>query len=107
MALTAPSNPTAPPSSWQRMLTIGMILIAIMAGLVFAFTLLGIHSGAHQVPVSIVASSTQRTQLETALNKAGTDAWDFHTASTQAEAVEQIKNRTVYGAFVVTDTGMR
>ncbi|MCX7523089.1 hypothetical protein OSC27_12490 [Microbacterium sp. STN6] len=107
MVLTASPTPTAPVSTWRRMLVVGVILIAIMAGLVLAFTLPNVHSSAHDIPISIAATQAQRTELEAALDKAGPKDWDFHTASSEGEAITQIRDRTVYGAFVVTTTGTR
>jgi hypothetical protein len=94
-------------ASWRRMATVGGILIAIMVALVIAFALPGIHSAPQDVPITIVGSQSQRTQVETALETAGKDVWQFHSAPDAATAKDQILHRTVYGAFVVSTGGTK
>lgn len=96
-----------PGADWRRMAALGGALVVIMVTLVTAFALPGIHSAPKDVPITIVASPAQRTQIETALDTTGQDTWDFYVASDAAAAKAQILDRTVYGAFVVTDHGTR
>lgn len=94
-------------ASWRRMAIVGAVLIAIMVALVIAFALPGIHSVPKDVPITVVGSQAQRTQLEAALDKVGEGAWQYHSAPNAAAAKDQILDRTVYGAFAVTDGGTK
>ncbi|MEO7123095.1 MAG: hypothetical protein ABI400_08285 [Lacisediminihabitans sp.] len=98
---------TALGASWRRMVTVGGVLIAIMVALVIAFALPGIHSAPRDVPITIVGSPSQRTQIEAALDKAGEGVWHYQSAPTATIAQDEILGRAVYGAFVATDTGAK
>ena len=100
-------QPRVPGASWRRMVTVGGVLIAIMVALVIAFALPGIHSAPRDVPIAIVASQPQRAQIEAALDKAGEGVWHYHSALNLAAAKDQILDRTVYGAFIVTEGGTK
>lgn len=101
------AHDSVPGASWRRMATSGGVLIAIMVALVIAFALPGIHSAPRDVPITVVGSQAQRTQFEAALDKAGEGVWHYHSASNVAAAKDQILDRSVYGVFVVTDTGTK
>jgi hypothetical protein len=98
-------TPAPPASSSPRKMVISIfILTALMLVLLTAFALPGIHSAAKDIPVGVVASSQTRSAIVSGLEK--DETFTVTTYDSQNAADEAILNRDVYGAFVVSRTGL-
>lgn len=100
MALRAATKYEKPTSSPRQMILTAAGLVVVIAVLLLAFTLPGVHAQPNQLPVAIVASGQQKSQIESALTTAGPGTFDIDPAASPAEARAQVLHRQVYAAFV-------
>ncbi|MEE4021932.1 ABC transporter permease [Gordonia sp. PKS22-38] len=92
-----PSPGDAPTTPSPRTI-IGLIVgvAALLAAMVTAFALPAANSAPHDVPIGVVASSTQADRMSQQLN--GFDVTRYDDADAAQDAIEQ---RDIYGALIV------
>lgn len=98
--------PAAAESPWRQVVGVVLALATLLVTLLVAFGLPALESAPHEVPVAVVGPEAVITQLETTLDAASPDAFELIPAEDAAASEEMIRDREVYGAFVVTEAGM-
>ncbi|WP_216587512.1 ABC transporter permease [Streptomyces brasiliscabiei] len=101
-----PAAPTpahaAPPS--RRMIAIIVLIPVIAALALWAFAWPNARTAPRDLPLGVAGPATAVTQVEQQL-KQRDGAFEIHRYADEAAARDAIKDRTVYGAVVVTQAG--
>ncbi|NGN63311.1 ABC transporter permease [Streptomyces sp. A7024] len=92
-------------STMNRKTIIAMILVPVVIALaLLAFVWPSARLAPRDLPVGVAGPPTATAQLAQQLGARG-DAFDVTSYDTEAQAREAIKDRDIYGAFVVTQQG--
>ncbi len=96
---------TSPDSASLRRLAVGVVLVPIIVTLALsAFAWASARLAPRDLPVGVVASMPQADALKRGLQRG--DALDVHSYASEDEARQAIRDRDVYGAFVVSPQGV-
>ncbi|WP_419994679.1 ABC transporter permease [Streptomyces boninensis] len=94
-----------PAAQQNRKTLIAMILVPVVIALaLLAFVWPAARLAPRDLPVGVAGPPNATAQLAQQLGARG-DAFDVTSYDTEAQAREAIKDRDIYGAFVVTDQG--
>jgi hypothetical protein len=96
-------NPLAAHPPWRQLVIVAVALPAIIALAVLAFAWPAARIAPRNLPVGIVGTTPASAQFIAGLDKAEPDGFDVHLYSDVDSARSAIRDRAVYGAFVVTD----
>lgn len=88
-------------TAWGRVAAIGVVLAAVVAVIVLAFSWPNVTSEPKDVPLAIVGPSEQIEALEAALDERAPGLFAVSTADDRDAAVAAIEHRDVYGAIVL------
>ena len=103
-ASTAASHTDADPNArtpWGRVAAIGIVLAAVVAVIVLAFSWPNVTSEPKGVPLAIVGPGEQIEALEAALDERAPGLFAVSTAADRDAAVAAIERRDVYGAILL------
>lgn len=103
---TEPQPTRDAPSSWPRVAVMTLALVGAIMTLLVAFALPGIRSGFHDVPVAVVGPAEQAAALTARLEAAVPGGFDVRVLTSAEQAREQILDREVYGALVLSGSGI-
>ncbi|MBS4753510.1 hypothetical protein KG112_11915 [Nocardioides sp. zg-ZUI104] len=81
-------------------------LAAVLVVLLALFILPSLKSGAHDLPVGIVGTSTTTGPVEQGLAELDDEAYEVRDVATAAELKEAIRDRELVGGLVVTEEGI-
>ncbi|WP_393101832.1 ABC transporter permease [Streptomyces sp. LN325] len=95
-------NLSAGPSSWRRTVIVTVALPLVISLAVMAYAWPASRIAPRDLPVGVVGTSTAGQKAVEGLEHSKPGGFDFHLYPTQASARSAIKNREIYGAFVVT-----
>ncbi|GAB2665517.1 membrane protein [Gordonia jinhuaensis] len=90
----------------KRALLVVAALAATLSVLLIAFALPAVKSGPHRLPVALVASASDASQIREHVESATPGAISFRTARSQEQAQTMIDHRDVDGAIVVEPAGV-
>ncbi|MGI5134071.1 MULTISPECIES: ABC transporter permease [unclassified Streptomyces] len=101
MGGVAVKNPLVRVLPWRRtvLMIVGLPLVISLAAMAFAWPASRIAP--RDLPVGIVGTSTASQNAVESLDRGEPGGFDFHLYPDQASARSAIKNRDVYGAFVI------
>ncbi|WP_062313810.1 ABC transporter permease [Demequina rhizosphaerae] len=91
---------------WRPVIGLAVGLSLLLSAMLVAFGLPAVSSGPHDVPIAVVAPDEAATQITGALDQAQPGAFDVTIAASEDEAIAMIRDREVYGAFVVGQDGL-
>ena len=91
-------------SPWRRTVALSVVLAAVVAIVVLAFSWPGLVSEVKNLPIAIAGPSTQADQVESALEKSAPGTFVITKTDDRDSAVALIKHRSAYGAIVVSAT---
>ncbi|MGW3631178.1 ABC transporter permease [Streptomyces sp. NPDC005122] len=95
-------NLSAGPPSWRRTIIMIVALPLVISLAVMAYAWPASRIAPRDLPVGVVGASAAGQKAVEGLAHSKPGGFDFHLYPTQASARSAIKNREVYGAFVVT-----
>ncbi|MER5752978.1 ABC transporter permease [Streptomyces sp. NPDC002088] len=95
-------NPLAEVLSWRRAVIVTVALPLVISLAVMAYAWPASRIAPRDLPVGIVGTSTASQTAIEALAHSEPGGFDFHLYPDEASARSAIKDREVYGAFVVT-----
>lgn len=104
--MAMPSSPEAEASSWQKITTVTLLLIAVIVVFLAAFALPNINSEPRNIPVALAAPEQAVNVIIDALDKAAPDMFEITVTADAEQAHDRILDRSVYGAFIVTQSGL-
>ncbi|MFF2999820.1 ABC transporter permease [Streptomyces sp. NPDC057950] len=93
---------SAGPPSWRRTVIVTVALPLVISLAVMAYAWPASRIAPRDLPVGVVGTSTAGQKAVEGLAHSKPGGFDFHLYPTQASARSAIKNREIYGAFVVT-----
>jgi len=102
----ATSTTSARKESGRTAALIAVGIAAAVAVICIAFAWPAVRSGLHDVPIGIAAPAPAADQASAALTTARPGAFANTTYSNEAELVAAVKNRDVYGGFVLSPSGI-
>lgn len=88
-------------SSWGKIASVSVLLTLLITVFLLAFALPSINAEPQDVPVAVVGTEETTRALTTGLENSMPGGFDITVASDAREARELIRDRAVYGAFVV------
>ncbi|MFD9001490.1 ABC transporter permease [Streptomyces sp. NPDC059582] len=88
--------------SWRRLIIMTVGLPLVVSAAVMAFAWPASRIAPRDLPVGIVGTSTASQNAVAGLARSAPGGFDFHLYADEASARSAIKNREVYGAFVIT-----
>ncbi|MEV0116642.1 ABC transporter permease [Streptomyces sp. NPDC050844] len=95
----------SPDSASLRRLMVGVLLVPVIVTLALsAFAWSSSRLAPRDLPVGVVAPMPAAEKLKSGLQRG--DAFDVHSYASESEAREAIRDRDVYGAFVVSPKGV-
>ena len=100
-----PSNPLAGHPPWRQLAVTVVALPVVVVAAVLAFAWPAGRIAPRDLPVGIVGTTPNSQRAVAELDRADAGAFDFRLYTDQAAARAAIRDREVYGAFVVTPTG--
>jgi hypothetical protein len=89
------------PTSWGRVAAIGVVLAAVVALIVLAFSWPNVTAEPKDVPLAIVGPEAQVEALEAALDERAPGLFAVTTVDDRDAAVAAIERRNVYGAILL------
>jgi len=95
------STPTNPPSSFGRAIALALAAAAVVCVVLLAFAWPSITSKPHGLPIGVVGSAEQVSQVEEQISDQSDGAIELTNFDDRDAAVEAIKQREVYGAIVL------
>ena len=98
--MQAATQPT-PPSSFRKAIALALAAAAVVCVVLLAFAWPSITSTPHGLPVGVVGSAEQVSQLEEQLADQSDRALELTSFDDRDSAVEAITHREVYGAIVL------
>jgi hypothetical protein len=104
--VTAGSAGEKTSSGWGQITVEVLVLVGILAVLLLAFALPAINTKARHVPIAVVAPAQIATAISQGLDNASPDGFDVTVAADTTEARNLILDRSVYGAFIVGQSGL-
>jgi len=99
-------NPLAAHPPWRQLLIVAVVVPAVIALAVLAFAWPAARIAPRNLPIGIVGTTSASQHFVVGLDKAEPGGFDVHLYSTEASARSAIRDRDVYGAFVVTDSSV-
>jgi hypothetical protein len=102
MTTTAPADAEATARTpWARVPLIAIGLSVVVGVILLAFAWPAVTASPHDLPVGVVGTDAQVTQVEDAVKKESDGAVTLHRYDDRAAAVSGIEDRSVYGAIVL------
>jgi hypothetical protein len=95
------ASPRPPHSPWRRSVGLGIVLAAVVAIVVLAFSWPSVTSDPKDLPIAIAGPSAAVGPVETALDDRADGVFAVHEVADRATAVRAIEHRRVYGAIVL------
>lgn len=92
--------PTEARTPWPQLVRMSLILAAVVAIVVLAFSWPGVTSEPQDLPVAVVGDGEQVSGVESALEKQQPGVFEFTRLPDRDAAVDAIESREVYGAIV-------
>lgn len=92
--------------SWRPVFGLAVGLALVVSAMLVAFGLPALHTAPRDLPIAVVAPPAVAEQLTAGLERAQPGAFDVTVAESQDAALQLIRDREVYGAFVVTADGL-
>ncbi len=96
------SNPLAAHPPWRQLLAVTVVLPVLIGLAVLAFAWPAARIAPRNLPVGIVGTTPATAQVAAGLDRAEPGGFDLHLYPDEASARVAIRDRDVYGAFVVT-----
>lgn len=93
-------------ATWVGVLGLAVGLAALISTLLVAFGLPALHTAPRDLPIAIVAPAAAMAQLSGALEEAQPGAFAVTVADSADAAADLIRDRSVYGALVVSADGV-
>ncbi|WNM23750.1 hypothetical protein RN607_10305 [Demequina capsici] len=93
-------------TSWRPVIGLALGLALLLSTMLIAFGLPAVKSGPHGIPIAIVAPDAVATQITGALEDAQPGGFDVTAAASRDAADQLIRDREVYGAFIVGADGL-
>ncbi|MCR2793431.1 hypothetical protein NQ156_10200 [Microbacterium sp. zg.Y625] len=111
VAASAEDAPLAPrprrtPPALAKLVGLTVALGAILVVLLMLFIMPSLKSGAHDLPIGIVAASEAVDGVEAALQQAAPDAYDARAFASEEDLRAAIADREVVGGLVVEGSGV-
>lgn len=100
--MSSPVAP-APHSPWTRVVGIGVLLAAVVAIVVLAFSWPGVTADPKGLPLAVAGPDQQVAQLAAALDERAAGLFDVTQVADRDAAVAAIESRTAYGAILLAD----
>jgi hypothetical protein len=97
-------NPLAAHPPWRQLLIVAVVVPTMIVLAVLAFAWPAARIAPRNVPVGIVGTTPASAQFVDGLEKAEPGGFDVHLYTTEAAARSAIREREIYGAFIVTDS---
>jgi len=94
-------------ADWRAVVGLALALTVLLSTLLLAFGLPAVHTAPRDVPIALVAPPQAAAQITAGLDKAQPGAFVVTTAASQADARPLIRDRKVYGGFVVGADGLQ
>jgi hypothetical protein len=89
------------PTPWPRAVGVGIVLAAVVALIVLAFSWPNITSEPKDLPLGVVGPDAQVSAIEGALDERADGLFEVTVIGDRAAAVAAIEHREVYGAIVL------
>src|SRR5690348_2450500 len=100
----APPEPT-PHTKWRMAAVIGILGSLVIGVVVLAFLWPTKTAEPQNLPISVAGPAQSVTALESAIQTASPDTFDFVSATGRDDAVTQIQTRQTYGAIILGTPG--
>ena len=100
------SNPTTarPHTRWRFTVLFGIAGALVVGIVVLAFVWPAATARSRDLPVGIAGPASQVAALKSAIAKQGTDPFDLVAVDSRSDAVQQIRERRLYGAILLGDS---
>jgi hypothetical protein len=95
-------NPLSAHPPWRQLLIVSVVLPAVIVLAILAFAWPAARIAPRSLPVGIVATTQASERLVAGLGAAEPGGFELHRYADEASARTAIRDRDVYGAFVVT-----
>ncbi|WP_156162255.1 hypothetical protein [Demequina iriomotensis] len=92
--------------SWRPVVGLALGLALLVSTMLVAFGLPAVNSAPRDLPIAVVAPAGTADQMIGALEAAQPGAFDVAVAASQEEAEAMIREREVYGAFILGADGL-
>lgn len=92
-----------PHSPWPRVVGIGVLLAAVVAVIVLAFSWPGVTADPKGLPLAVAGPDSQVAQLAVALDERAEGLFEVTQVADRDAAVDAIESRAAYGAIVLAD----
>ncbi|GAB2915034.1 hypothetical protein [Streptomyces mayteni] len=104
MSATDRTDTAGPQAAGGRRVPVVILGMTALLGLMLAaFILPAINSGPHNVPIAVAGPAAEAQQVADALESSQPDAYDIELLPDAETAREDITNRDIYGAIVVSE----
>jgi hypothetical protein len=101
-----PGNPMNGQPQWRQLLVIVLALPLVVVAAVLAFAWPAARIAPRDLPIGIVGTSPASQQAVAGLHHAHPGGFDFRLYADESAARSAIRDRDVYGAFVVDSSGI-
>jgi hypothetical protein len=95
------TNPLASHPTWRQLVIVAVVLPAVVTLAILAFAWPAARIQPRDLPVGVVGATSASQQLADELTAAQPEAFELHLYADDHAAEAAIRNRDIYGAFVV------